>query len=530
MIRICIRPVSAFVALALSLGVALPALGGSPFLDDDDEEKDAAEAEEEDAEPKDRYLVVVGADIHTGTGEILRDARLLAKNGKIIAIGYDDFEVPGLDYDRDVPLDERDYVLKILDASNVSNGRVYPGMVAFTSSGLLGGSGDMRDSIDMFNQNMVLALAAGITTTGQTSSTAKLKRYVPRDSRGDEDYEYDFDGVVIGGKSLSTVSWGSASAKRSLREKLTKVAKYLRDLRQWQVDVKKDKKLKEPSKSGIDSTILSVLRGEIYAKFSADYQDDLAGIARIATEFGFRPVISGCREGWVVADQLGRAGAMAILTPRTRRSKDERLVAAGGSSIENAAILHSHGVQVAVIPGSRGIDLGGIAGRDIMHLPVEVGFAIRGGLPEDAALASVTTVPARLLGVGHRIGTLEVGKDCDLIVTDGDLLHYQTFVQYTVVDGDLVYDKQDELFFAHIRPRDDSLLAPLVPFDPAEVPLEANDEGGDEEGDEEGEEGDDEEDEDEDEDDEEDEDEDEEEGDEDRGDDGEEEEKEEEEE
>ena len=95
MIRICIRPVSAFVALALSLGVALPALGGSPFLDDDDEEKDAAEAEEEDAEPKDRYLVVVGADIHTGTGEILRDARLLAKNGKIIAIGYDDYEVPG---------------------------------------------------------------------------------------------------------------------------------------------------------------------------------------------------------------------------------------------------------------------------------------------------------------------------------------------------------------------------------------------------------------------------------------------------
>ena len=114
-----------------------------------------------------------------------------------------------------------------------------------------------------------------------------------------------------------------------------------------------------------------------------------------------------------------------------------------------------------------------------MHLPIEVGFAIRGGLPEDAGLASVTTVPARLLGVSHRVGTLEVGKDCDLIVTDGDLLHYQTFVQYTVVDGDLVYDKQDELYFAHIRPRDDSLLAPLVPFDPAEVPLEEEEDGED---------------------------------------------------
>ena len=172
---------------------------------------------------------------------------------------------------------------------------------------------------------------------------------------------------------------------------------------------------------------------------------------------------------------------MAILTPRDRRAKDERLVAKGGSSIENAAILHSHGVQVVVVPGTTGVDLGGIAGRDIMHLPIEVGFAVRGGLPEDAALASVTTVPARILGVDHRVGTLEVGKDCDFIVTDGDLLHYQTFVQYTVIDGEKVYDKQDELYFAHIRPRDDSLLAPLVVNDPAEEAIEGDDAEGEEE-------------------------------------------------
>jgi cytosine/adenosine deaminase-related metal-dependent hydrolase len=57
------------------------------------------------------------------------------------------------------------------------------------------------------------------------------------------------------------------------------------------------------------------------------------------------------------------------------------------------------------------------------------------------------------MGIAHRVGSLEVGKDCDLIVTDGDFLHYKTFVQYTVVDGKLVYDKEKELFFAHIRPR-----------------------------------------------------------------------------
>ncbi len=130
MIRFQIRPVSAFMAIALSL--SLPAMGAPPLFEDD--EDSAKEEEEEEKEPKDKYLVVLGADIHTGTGEVLRDARLLAKNGKIVAIGYDDFEVPGLDYDRDVPVDERDYELEILDASNVAHGRVYPGMVTLSSS------------------------------------------------------------------------------------------------------------------------------------------------------------------------------------------------------------------------------------------------------------------------------------------------------------------------------------------------------------------------------------------------------------
>jgi adenine deaminase len=112
----------------------------------------------------------------------------------------------------------------------------------------------------------------------------------------------------------------------------------------------------------------------------------------------------------------------------------------------------------------------GIAGRDILHLPIEAGFAVRGGLSERAALEAMTIVPARALGVDHRVGSLEVGKDCDLIVTDGDLLHYETFVQYAVVEGKLVYDKQEELFFAHIRPRSDAGLAPAERIDPGEEP------------------------------------------------------------
>ena len=78
-------------------------------------------------------------------------------------------------------------------------------------------------------------------------------------------------------------------------------------------------------------------------------------------------------------------------------------------------------------------------------------------------IASITTTSARILGVQHRVGSLEVGKDCDLIVVDKDLLHYEAFVQWTVIDGKVVYDKQKELYFAHIRPRAEATLDLFMP-------------------------------------------------------------------
>jgi Amidohydrolase family len=387
--------------------------------------EEAAVVDEDEAEPSgDHHLAVVGGDVYDGDGTVLRGATVLAKNRKIVKIGYD--------------LDIPDGATVL----HVEGLRVYPGLVAISSQGLVGTSNDFEDSVDPFDPRMVLGLASGITSTGVGSSAVKLKRF-------------EIGGVLIADKTYISLKWDSRdpAGKRSLQEKFEKASDYLRKYRSWEERVKKDKELKEPSRRGVDSTVLSILRGETMARFRADDRTDLLGIARLAQTFGFRPVIEGCREGWTVADELGRAGAMAIVTPRERRAKDEHLVREGGSSIENAAILYRSGVQVAVIPARQSVDLGGIVGRDIMHLPIEADFAVRGGLPEQAALDAITIVPARMMGISHRVGSLEVGKDCDLIVTDGDILHYRTFVQYAVVDGKLVYDKEKELWFAQIRPR-----------------------------------------------------------------------------
>lgn len=402
-----------------------PAFAWQESGGDGEKKEDGASTDEAKKDEDERWFAVLNGEVHTGTGAVLRGATVLAKNGRIHEIGYD----------LELPPDA-----KTLDAQGM---HVYPGLVAISSQGLIGQSNsEFGDTVNPFNPSMILGLATGITSTGAGNGAVKLKRFSLKD-------------IVLREKVFTVLSYTNRnpSSKRSLREKLVAASAYLRDYRDWEEKVKKDKELKEPAKKNVDTSVLAVLRGESTAKFNANERDDLLGIARLAQEFGFRPVIEGCIEGWTVADELGRAGALAIVTPRDRRAKDERLARDGGSSIENAAILHRSGVPVAVVPATESVDLSGLVGRDIMHLPIEAGFAVRGGLSDAAALASITSVPARILGIQHRVGTLEVGKDCDLAITDGDILHYETFVQWAVVDGKVVYDKQKELYFAQIRPR-----------------------------------------------------------------------------
>ena len=440
MIRFFARSRSLLLALAVLAPAFLPnpALaqeppGGGESSSEGEGSGEGSKAKKEegkDEKGEERWLAVVGGEVHTGTGAVLRGATVLARNGRIHRVGYDVDVPPGA---------------KTIDATGL---RVYPGIVAMSSQGIVGTAGsDFEDTIDPFSARLILGLASGITTTGVAGNAVKLRRFTIKDP-------------VVREKLYSIFTWSdrNPSAKRGLREKFQKTAEYLRRYREWEEKVKKDKDLKEPAKKDIDTSVLSVLKQESLAKFTVNDRDEILGVARLAQEYGFRPVVEGCAEGWTIADELGRAGAFAIVTPRERRPKDEQLAAEAGSSIQNAALLRRAGVQVAIEPASESVDLGGLVGRDMMAIAIEADFAVRGGLTDEAALEAITVVPARIMGISHRVGTLEVGKDCDLIVTDGDLLHYKTFVQYTVVDGRLAYDKEKELFFAHIRPR-----APAAP-------------------------------------------------------------------
>ena len=475
--------------------------GLNPRFDDDEEE---AEAEEE--EDKDEYVAIVGGDVHTGTGAVLRGATIFGKNGKIVEIGYDlwmpeetelidargmsvypglvalnatsriarglfaaEFSAEDVEYDSHYGLDDGHVRRPGDEAGELEHEHHAEGESSRPEDVLLGGtepvaaaaSGALsrreqarvkaEDEYDPFSEYLVLALAAGVTTADQSGVATKLRRDT-------------FKGTFLNDDMQTRMSWNARSPQSitALREKFAKASEYLRLYRAW--EERGDKEEKEPSKSGVDSNVVRVLKGEVLARFNSDSRQDLLGIARLAQRYNFRPLIWGCREGWTVADELGRAGAFAVVTPRERRPKPENLVRPGGSSIENAAKLHAAGVQVAIVTANSSFDLSGMTGRDLSNLPLEAGFAIRGGLPDDAAFAAITSLPARLMGIEHRVGTLEVGKDFDALICDGDIMHYETFVQVAVVEGKVAYDKSEEIFYAHIRPRPE-----LPPLDPGEL-------------------------------------------------------------
>ncbi len=177
-------------------------------------------------------------------------------------------------------------------------------------------------------------------------------------------------------------------------------------------------------------------------------------------------MVRGAIEGWTAAPQLARAGIAAIVTPRARLDPDDRIARPNGSTIENAALLHEHGVPVAFIPvgglfgpGYR-ISFGGLAGRDLLHLPMEAAFAVRGGMSNRDAISALTLEAARILGIDDRVGSIEIGKDADFVIADGDLLHYMTHARWTIVNGRIVYDKATETLFSHIRPEGDADAPP----------------------------------------------------------------------
>ena len=170
--------------------------------------------------------------------------------------------------------------------------------------------------------------------------------------------------------------------------------------------------------------LIPVMKREIPLKAHAHRSDDIMTAIRIAKEFDLKLTIEHCTEGHLIVDELAAAGVPVAVGPTlTNASKLELL----NKSWETPGVLAAAGVQVSIITDAPVIPE--------QYLPLCAGLAVKAGMDPFMALQAITINPARHIGIEDRVGSLEAGKDADIVLTDGDPMVSDTAVKYVIVDG-----------------------------------------------------------------------------------------------
>ncbi|WP_331233656.1 amidohydrolase [Natronorarus salvus] len=171
-----------------------------------------------------------------------------------------------------------------------------------------------------------------------------------------------------------------------------------------------------------------VIEGDLPLRVHAHRADDIMTVFRIAEEFGVDGLsIEHATEGHLIAEEFAKRDVPAVVGPSLYSGAKYEL---SNITFETAGILHQAGVTVAIQTDAP------ILPQE--YLNVCVGLAVREGLPEEAALATVTRNPAEILGIADRVGTLESGTDADLVVWNEDPFSLAAKPEHVLVDGDRV--------------------------------------------------------------------------------------------
>ena len=218
-------------------------------------------------------------------------------------------------------------------------------------------------------------------------------------------------------KKSPVTRMGTASL---LRELLFKTRRYMED--------------KENGKNpGFDmklEAMIPVLRKEIPLKAHAHRADDIFTAIRIAKEFDVNLTLDHCTEGALIAEDLAKEGFPAFVGPSLGSKTKIELK---NKSFTTPGVLHAAGVPVCIITDAPVIPE--------QYLPMCAGMAVCAGLPYEEAWKAITINPAKYTGIGDRVGSLEAGKDGDLVIWEADPLTTVGAGAYmTVIEGKIVYN------------------------------------------------------------------------------------------
>lgn len=176
---------------------------------------------------------------------------------------------------------------------------------------------------------------------------------------------------------------------------------------------------------------IPVFERKIPLKAHVHRVDDIFTAIRIGKEFGLKMTLDHCSEGHLIAEELAKEGFPAIVGPDlSSRSKIE----VQNVAFKTAGILSTAGVKVAVTT-DHPVSL-------IQSLPICAGLCVKSGMDEDEALRAITIHAAQICNVADRVGSLEVGKDADIVIFDGNPLEVSSEVFYTLIDGEIAYCRE----------------------------------------------------------------------------------------
>ena len=291
------------------------------------------------------------------------------------------------------------------------------------------------DSINPMDEAFGLALAGGVTSacTGPGSANVVGGTFVAIKLSGKR-----VDNMIIKNPLAMKCAFGE-NPKRCYGQGMKKspstrmaTAALLRELLFKARNYMNDKDAgKNPAFDMKLEAMLPVMRGEIPLKAHAHRADDILTSIRIAKEFGVKLTLDHCTDGALIADELAQEGYSAFVGPSLGSKTKIELQ---NKSFTTPAVLHEAGVPISIITDAPVIPL--------QYLPMCAGLAVNAGLSEEAAWRAITINPAVQTGIGDRVGSLEPGKDGDVVIwTANPLTTLGAQAYTTIVDGKIVHQK-----------------------------------------------------------------------------------------
>ena len=335
---------------------------------------------------------------------------------------------------------------EVVDAAGM---RIYPGFVDAHSHLALDGYGMGYDSIDYnemgniispqlrgidsFNpqdRSIEMARRGGVTTVGVGPGSANV---LGGTFFAVKTYGSCVDDMILRDPVAMKCAFGEnpkrcykdkgnsarMSTAAKLRETLFAARDYMKRKEAAGDDVQKQPKFDLKMEA-----LIPVLQGEILLKAHAHRADDICTAIRIAREFSLKLTLEHCTEGHLIPEIVARADCPVAVGPTLTHASKLELA---NKSFDTPGVLARAGCQVSIITDSSVIPQ--------QYLSLCAGLAVKAGMDPFAALQAITINPARHLGVADRVGSLEVGKDADLVITDGDPMVSDTTVKMVFING-----------------------------------------------------------------------------------------------